>query len=293
MVRKMIDVIIPVYNAYDDLVRCVASVRRHAGADCRIVLIDDASPDARIRTLFLALQQEADSRLLFLTNEVNCGFVGTANRGMSLSRNDVVLLNSDTIVTARWLEKLQRCRASDTRIGTITPFSNNAEICSFPEFCKNNSLDGVDIERVNRAMEIAAQPAYPDIPTAVGFCMSIRRELLDTIGLFDAETFGLGYGEENDFCMRALKAGYRNVLCDDTYIAHVGSQSFTAQTQALKERNSQLLFAKHPEYLGMVQRFIADDPIAPIRARVKAHLAKRYTLADWARAVWRAFSVRN
>ena len=267
-----IDVIIPIYNAFEDVARCIDSVRRHSPTDCRIVLIDDCSPDERIAALFAALEVEADTRIVLLKNTSNMGFVGTVNRGMSLSRHDVVLLNSDTIVTAHWLEKLQRCANSDRLIGTITPFSNNAEICSFPVFCQNNSLDGVDIDALNRAIEEAAIPAYPDIPTAVGFCMYIRRQLLDTIGLFDAETFGLGYGEENDFCMRAMNAGYRNVLCDDTFIAHVGSRSFDAQTEALKARNSQLLFAKHPAYLAVVQKFISEDPIAPLRARVQASL---------------------
>ena len=289
----MIDVVIPVYNAYDDVVRCVASVRRHAGADCRIILIDDASPDERIQSLFIELEREGDERMTFLANAVNTGFVVTANRGMSLSRNDVVLLNSDTITTSRWLKKLKRCAQSDGRIGTITPFSNNAEICSFPEFCQNNSLAGVDIEHVNRAMELSSKQTYPDIPTAVGYCMFIRRKLLDMIGLFDAETFGLGYGEENDFCMRATKAGYRNVLCEDTFIAHLGGQSFTAQTQALKERNSQLLFARHPDYLGIVQRFIAEDPIAPIRQRVKSQLAKGFQRPDWVSTVFNFISGRD
>ena len=269
-----IDIIIPIYNAFEDVARCIDSVRRHSPTDCRIVLIDDCSPDERIATLFAALEDEADTRIVLLKNTSNMGFVGTVNRGMSLAQHDVVLLNSDTIVTAHWLEKLQRCANSDRLIGTITPFSNNAEICSFPLFCQNNSLDGMDIEAVNRAIEEAATPAYPDIPTAVGFCMYIRRQLLDTIGLFDAETFGLGYGEENDFCMRAIKAGYRNVLCDDTFVAHVGSRSFDARTEALKARNMQRLLDKHPEYLNLVRRFITEDPIAPIRARARTMLAR-------------------
>ena len=254
--------------------RCIDSVRRHSAGDCRIVLIDDCSPDERIAALFATLEAEADARIVLLKNSANMGFVNTVNRGMSSTSNDVVLLNSDTIVTTRWLEKLRICAASDSTIGTITPFSNNAEICSFPVFCQNNSLAGVDIEAVNRAMEEAATPAYPDIPTAVGFCMFIRRQLLDVIGLFDAETFGLGYGEENDFCMRAIHAGYRNVLCDDTFVAHAGSRSFIAKTDALKKKNLQLLLDKHPQYLNLVRRFIADDPLASIRARVQARLAK-------------------
>ena len=269
-----IDVIIPVYNAFEDVVRCIDSVRRYTASDCRIVLIDDCSPDERIATLFATLESEADARIELLKNLSNMGFVNTVNRGMSSTSNDIVLLNSDTIVTTRWLEKLRICAASDRSIGTITPFSNNAEICSFPVFCQNNSLAGVDIEAVNRAMEEAATPAYPDIPTAVGFCMFIRRQLLDVIGLFDAETFGLGYGEENDFCMRAIHAGYRNVLCDDTFIAHTGSRSFDSRTEALKAKNLQLLLDKHPQYLNLVRRFITDDTLAPIRARAEARLVK-------------------
>lgn len=289
---KLIDVIIPIYNAYEDVVRCVESVLRHTAADCRIVLIDDCSTDERIGAFLANLASQADARIVLLKNTSNTGFVGTANRGMSLSRNDVVLLNSDTIVTAGWLTKLRRCANSDTLIGTITPFSNNAEVCSFPLFCQNNPLEGVDIEAVNHAMEAVAIPSYPEIPTAVGFCMYVRRALLDKIGLFDAETFGPGYGEENDFCMRAIDAGYRNVLCDDTFVAHVGSRSFSVKTEALKARNSQLLFAKYPHYLGMVQRFISEDPIAPLRARVQARLAEPVQRRSWLASIITFFTGR-
>ena len=287
-----IDVIIPIYNAYEDVLRCIDSVRRHTAADSRIVLIDDCSTDDCIGAMFATLDAAFDARILLLKNTHNVGFVSTVNRGMSLSRNDVVLLNSDTVVTSGWLTKIKRCADSDSSIGTITPFSNNAEICSFPLFCQNNSLEGVDIEAVNRAMEAVAIPSYTEIPTAVGFCMYIRRALLDKIGLLDAETFGLGYGEENDFCMRAIAAGYRNVLCDDTFVAHVGSRSFSAKTEALKARNSQLLFAKHPHYLGVVQRFISEDPIAPLRARVEARLAEPVPRCSWLASIIKSFTGR-
>lgn len=263
-----IDVIVPIYNAYEDVVTCIASVRRHTRPErYRLILIDDKSPDPRIGSYLESLREEHDAGMMIVRNERNLGFVGTVNHGMGLSsENDVVLLNSDTIVTPGWLEKLRRCAESDPQIGTITPFSNNAEICSFPVFCQNNDLAGLpDIELINQAMEMAALPSYPDIPTAVGFCMYIRRTLLRKIGFFDAETFGLGYGEENDFCMRAIKAGYRNVLCDDTFVAHTGSRSFDQKKQALIEANTRLLVAKHPHYPEQVHRFIAADPLQPLR----------------------------
>jgi GT2 family glycosyltransferase len=266
MTQPVIDIIIPVYNAYDDLQRCLDSVLRTAASPCRLILIDDCSPDSRIAGYFAILRGKGDPRLLLLRNDVNLGFVGTVNRAMALGQNDVILLNSDTVVTSGWLEKIRRCAASDPQIGTITPFSSNAEICSFPNLCEDNPLQpGMNAEDVNRAVERAAVPLYPDIPTGVGFCMFIRRALLDKIGLFDAETFGLGYGEENDFCMRAVQAGYRNVLCDDTFILHVGNSSFDSKKGALARENMQRLVAKHPNYLKEVTSFIAADPLKPIR----------------------------
>ncbi len=269
------DVIVPVYNAWQDVVTCVASVRRHTRPETyRLVLIDDRSPDPRIAEYFAALAEERDVSLILLSNPENLGFVGTVNRGMALHPDsDVVLLNSDAIVTAGWLEKLRRCADSDPQIGTITPFSNNAEICSFPLLCQDNDLALLpDIELINQAMEHAAVPSYPEIPTAVGFCMFIRRGLMREIGLFDAETFGLGYGEENDFCMRAIRAGYRNVLCDDTFVAHTGGRSFDSKKLALMEKNSRLLVDRYPDYPQRVHRFIAADPLQPLRKLAETSL---------------------
>ncbi len=272
--QHSVDVIIPVYNAYDDLQLCLNSVLRTVAPEHRVILIDDGSPDRRIADYFAELGNVADARLLLLRNDSNLGFVGTVNRGMAQSRKDVVLLNSDTVVTTGWLEKLCRCADSDARIGTITPFSNNAEICSFPNFCEDNPLPhGMDAEDVNRAIEAAAVPIYPDIPTAVGYCMFIRRELINKIGLFDADTFRHGYGEENDFCMRAVAAGWRNVLCDDTFILHTGSRSFDTKKQALAEENMPRLLAKHPDYMRQVIAFIAADPVKPIRQLASSFLA--------------------
>ena len=131
-----IDIIVPVYNAADDLVRCVESLIEHTRTDYRLTLIDDASPDPAIRSYFAALESRRLPHVELLSNAENLGFTLTANRGMRLSRPnaDVVLLNSDTVVTRGWLAKLARCAMSDPAIGTITPFSNNAEICSLPRF---------------------------------------------------------------------------------------------------------------------------------------------------------------
>jgi GT2 family glycosyltransferase/glycosyltransferase involved in cell wall biosynthesis len=261
----VIDIVVPVYNAPGELADCVTSVLAHLRPDVRLVLIDDASPDPRIAAYFAELEQRGHPQIVLLRNERNLGFTATANRGMALSRADAVLLNSDTIVTNGWLDAIMHCAATDARIGTITPFSNNAEICSFPRFCEDNPWPpGADPEPVRRAIAEAAVPTYPDLPTGVGFCMYLRRALLDEVGLFDM-AFGRGYGEENDLCLNAARKGWRNVLADNAFVVHTGERSFAGQKAELGPRNMTLLLARHPDYLDMVRAYIAADPLRPLR----------------------------
>ena len=262
-----IDVVVPVYNAAGDLARCVDSVLQHSSGDWRLLLIDDASPQIAVRTYFSGLRARRLPQVTLLANKANLGFTLTVNRGFQESRPaaDVVVLNSDTVVTRDWLGKLSRCAASDSHIGTLTPFSNNAEICSWPRLCSNNPWPvGQDPEPVVRALELAAVPTYPDLPTGVGFCLYIRRALIAAIGGFDP-AFGLGYGEENDFCMRAAAAGYRNVLCEDAFVIHWGGSSFGATRADLAPRNTALLLERHPDYEQIVHGYIATDPLRPLR----------------------------
>jgi glycosyltransferase involved in cell wall biosynthesis len=225
-----------------------------------------------VSAYFTELAARNVSGLDLLANERNLGFTRTANRGMQRSRADVVLLNADTIVAGDWLGAIRRCAASDPRVGTITPCSNIAEIVSFPRFCADNRWppDG-DAERVAGALARAAVPTYPELPTGVGFCMFIRRALLDEGGLFDP-AFGAGYGEENDLCLRAARAGWRNVLADDAFVLHVGGRSFEGRKAELSPRNTTLLLEHHPHYERMVGDYIAADPLAPLREAARLAL---------------------
>jgi GT2 family glycosyltransferase/glycosyltransferase involved in cell wall biosynthesis len=267
-----VDIVIPVYNAPEDVRVCIESVLRHTDARHTITLIDDASPDPRIAELFTELAARALPQISLLANPANLGFTGTANRGMSLSRADVVLLNSDTIVSPGWLDAMLRCAESDPTIGTITPFSNNAEILSFPHFCLNNPWAGdADPSPVAAALARAAVPSYPELPTGVGFCFYIRRALINDIGQFDP-AYGAGYGEENDFCLRAAAHGWRNVLADDAFVVHTGGRSFTTQKAALVPKNTATLLSRHPGFSEVVQRYVAADPLRSIRESARTQL---------------------
>jgi len=263
-------VVVPIHNGHDALARCLPALAATLPPDVPVELVDDASTDPRIAPL---LERHARlPRWQVLRQETNLGFVRTVNGAFARTDLDVVLLNSDTIPAGDWYARLLRCARSDPAIATATPFSNHAEICSFPRFCHANPVPG-DLDAVARAVAASGSPSYPDLPTGVGFCMVVRRSALARIGDFDAETFGRGYGEENDFCRRAAGHGLRNVLCDDAYVAHVGGQSFGPLGLAPGGENLARLAARYPHYQALVADFIARDPLAPRRAQIAGTLA--------------------
>jgi len=263
----MTAVVVPVFNAAEHVRRCLASLVSTLSSDHPVVVIDDASTDPVIPELMDTLP-ESWARV---SNEQNLGFVATANIGMALAqREDVILLNSDTRVTDGWLAAIEACAASDPRIASITPLTNNGEIASIPEFCKSNPWPE-DASRWARACRKSGPPQYPEVPTAVGFCMYLRRACLDEIGAFDEQAFGKGYGEENDWCMRASAAGWRHVICDHAYVAHHGNASFGPLGLAPGGAAMETLLERHPDYLERVRAFIAADPMAERRREIVTH----------------------
>ncbi len=262
--RPRIDIIIPVYRDLALTRRCIDSVlASRFAASAEVIVIDDASPEPELSAWLDTL----GGRVTLLRNERNLGFVATVNRGMVLHRDrDVLLLNSDTEVSGDWLDRLQRAAYSERRAGTVTPFSNNATICSYPRFCSDNPLpSGLSAAELDALMAEVNAGQTAELPTAVGFCMFIRRDCLDEVGAFDAELFGRGYGEENDFCLRADTLGWRNLLAADTFVYHAGGVSFAGTRPAQMEAGHRALLQRYPHYDALIQRFIAADALAPLR----------------------------
>lgn len=269
------DIIIPVYNAFDDLQLCVESIKKYTDLKInRLILVNDKSPDERILPYLREQQNEA---VVVLNNEENLGFSGSVNRGMSFSGRDVILLNSDTVVTRNWVEKIAACAYSDPGIATVTPFSNAATICSLPVFCRDNRIpENIGIDEMADLVEKCSLRKYPRLTVAVGFCMFIKREVIDCVGLFDQKTFCRGYGEENDFCWRAEQMGYRSVLCDDTFIYHKGSASFVGKEKLqLMREHEKILEERYPRQVRENQVFCSRDENHLLRDNVNLYLPLR------------------
>ncbi|WP_407423341.1 glycosyltransferase [Methanobrevibacter sp.] len=274
-----ISIIIPIYNAYDDVKRCIESVLKNTSKNHEIILINDCSTDERIDILMK--EYEALPNTTCISNTHNLGFVSSVNIGLKQSKNDVIILNSDTIVTPRWVEKLTIAAYSDERIATATPFSNNAGAFSVPEFAQENLIPpDLTIDSMANIVEKVSNHRYVRVPTGNGFCMFIKRLSIEDAGYFDEKTFERGYGEENDFCMRLKQKGWENIIDDTTYIFHNEGSSFQIEKYELMKRHMRILKEKYPTYVTEVNDFIYSDMLKEmqdnIRYGMEHHESERY-----------------
>jgi GT2 family glycosyltransferase/glycosyltransferase involved in cell wall biosynthesis len=272
---RRVDVIVPVYRGFDETRRCLESVlgsRVYNRAFGRVLLIDDCGPEPELRAYLSEIARQ--DAVVLLTNPANMGFVASINRGMAYAApNDVILLNSDTEVCGNWLDRLSIQAYADVRIGTVTPLSNNATICSYPDLGGQSALPtGTTLRAIDTACAQANALRAVQIPTAVGSCMYIKRSCLDHIGVFDESTFAEGYGEETDFCQRASRRGWIHMLAGDIFVFHAGETSFGASGAERRTKASAVMRDRHPGYEPAVARWVRQDPALPLRLAATAAL---------------------
>jgi GT2 family glycosyltransferase len=242
-------IVVPVYDAPALVERCIASVLAHTTGPARLILIDDASPDPAIAPLLARHASRAG--VTVLSNARNRGFTATANRGIAeAQRADVVLLNADAEVGPNWLTGLRRAAACAADVATVTAVSDNAGAFSVPELERENPWPSRwTFEQAARALWHDAGTAYPELPTGNGFCLYIRRAIVDAVGALDEAAFPHGYGEENDFCQRASAQGYRHLIAGNVYVRHERSASFGhARRASLGEAGMAVLRERWPHY---------------------------------------------
>jgi GT2 family glycosyltransferase/glycosyltransferase involved in cell wall biosynthesis len=271
--RGVVDIVIPVYRGLDETRDCIESVlRSRHRVPTRLRIYNDASPEPEV-TRYLRSVAAAAPDVILVENDENLGFVGTVNRGMraALAEPDstaVLLLNSDTVVAGDWVDRMLWHALADARVGTVTAMSNNATICSYPRLGENEMPAGRSVAQMDAAAALANARQSVEIPTAVGFCMLIARRALESTGLFDEEAFGKGYGEENDFCMRASAAGFRHLLALDVFVRHVGEVSFATTSKPGKLVAERVIAQRYPYYAGLVSDWVRRDPSQPARLRL-------------------------
>lgn len=255
-------VILPVYKnvrlTRECIQRCLPNILSEDG---QLILINDASPEEDMQTMLEEWHEQHPKVVRVITNLQNRGFTASVNSGLEASLGcDVVLLNSDVLTPLRWLTILRQEAARDHRIGTVTPLSNNSTITSLPiDNASCSKLLDLDVDLINSSFDINLP--LVTAPTGIGFCMLITARCLARVGMLDVQTFSEGYGEESDFCQRALKAGFLNALTPNLYCHHIGRVSFGESTPARLKAAYQQIDRLHPNYHSDVAVWIRNDPL--------------------------------
>ena len=217
--RTPVSVVIPVWNAVDTTRTCLAALRATLGRSDQVVVVDNGSRDETAD--LLASLDWID----VVTHETNKGFAAGCNAGAGKARNPIVVfLNNDTIPMPGWIEGLVAPFA-DPGVGATGPMSNfvsGPQLWDDPGYRPSTPADiaahAADLRR-------RAAGRTSEVDRLVGFCLAVRAEVFDEIGGFD-EGFGLGGCEDDDLCNRLRFAGWRILIVEDTFVHHVGHQTF-------------------------------------------------------------------
>ena len=267
--RAGITVIVPIFNAMAEVQGSLQSLLANTRFPHRLLLIDDASTQPG---LLEHLESFAVNHrhVELIHHDLNAGYTATINEGILWAgEDDVVLLNSDTLVPPRWLSRLQQSAYFKANTATVTPLSNAAGAFSVPRNNQVNTLpSGWDVTSFANLVETLSPKLKPEVPTGNGFCLYIRRQALDVAGNFDTEAFPRGYGEENDFCMRASENGFCHLIDDSSFVFHHRSASFGEEKKALMVHSRTVLASRWPAYKPAVAAWLENDPLDPFRQRL-------------------------
>lgn len=265
---KPIDIVIPIYNGKEFIIPLFESIIKNTSMPFRLLVADDKSSDAEVLPLLYKIKNDNPNiTMILIENEINLGFIKTVNKLAALTENHFVLLNSDTEVPPLWIERLMYPIFEMDNIASTTPFTNSGTIASFPNFLEDNPIfENMKLEELDSYFRyVNFEKTYIEIPTGVGFCMGVNKILVDKIGMFD-EIFGKGYGEENDWCQKAIQEGYKNIHVTNLFVYHKHGGSFdSVERKKLQENNLNLLLKKYPDYMEQVGHHVDLNPHKDLR----------------------------
>ncbi len=272
-----ITIVIPIYSRsntdLDTLHKCIKSILSKTHNAFNLLLIDDCSQNTRTRP-FLENITKGLSNVLILQNKKNLGFPKTVNRGILESgRSDVVILNSDVVVTDNWLVNLSRCAYSDHAFGPVSPLTNRAVFTSFPVTGADNNIpQRISLDHYSHLIHCTSESQYPQILSASGFCMYLKRSLIDEIGLFD-EAYGRGYYEDTDLSMRSMEHGYACIADDSTFILHANSASFGEEKYQLSENNKSIFSMRYPFYERIFKSCLTQNTYSKLHNNLSKNIS--------------------
>ncbi|MFI3241346.1 MAG: glycosyltransferase [Alphaproteobacteria bacterium] len=227
-----ISLIIPVYNALEDVKKCLNSICENYNKSYEFIIVDDSSDN--ITSDYLKNFAKENNFVKLYRNKENLGFVKTCNFAINKAKGDiVVLLNSDTIIPSMFAEKIIDAFNKNEKAGIACPIPSSSGHFSL-EMPKNFT-----VEKMNKLIN-KRHTQYPKLPSCNGFCFCIKREVINSIGYLD-EIYGKGYGEEIDYSYKAIVNKFDCILIDNLYVFHKRHASFGNQRDKLSLKGSEIL----------------------------------------------------
>lgn len=264
-------IILPIYDGFVETVECIESlIHKKINAPHDVVIINDCSPNEEINNYLKWFDLKKPKNFFLLNRKSNGGFSEAVNAGIIFAgRRDVVIVNADAVVQDGWLDNMLAAARIAENIATVTPFTNNGEVATYPYLCKSlNVKDEYVAGLINKVAKKVNCGKSIELPVAIGFCMYINRYAIDDNGLLDAAKWGRGYGEETEFCIKAMLGGWKHVLAADTFVVHRGSVSFGHEKMERVLASSKVIAKDYPFYDSFIQRYISDDPSASLRRNI-------------------------
>jgi len=249
-----VDIVIPIYNSPELSRQSIEAALPELDASHRLILVDDASPDPAISQMLAAYRGRP--WVTIHRNVKNEGFVGACNLvALELARPeaDVILMNADTRPMPGFVARLAASAGSNPAIGTVTAVSNQGWIASVPDFA-----DAKELAAIENPLMIS--------PTACGFLLYVKREVIRKYGLFDT-AFAPGYCEEVDFSLR-ISPEYLSVIDTGCWTWHANSASFGDTKFKLSADHNALIDQRYPQFRFELAAFNASRPLLSYRAKM-------------------------
>lgn len=264
---ETVDILIPIFNQTELTLNCIHSVINSLPfnkTNCQIYLLDDASNDI---SLVNELNNIANKyrNIFYIRRNKNIGFIANMNLGMQINEDtnhDVIWLNSDTFVNGNWIDRLYKNIYANKKFASATPLTNNGELMSFPNIKESapvpSSKQSEELDNIINDLNLSSEI----IEVGCGFCFYIKREALNDIGYLDETYLKRGYGEETDWCMRAKNHGWLHIGVFDTFVAHLGENSFSSNEKIyLAAYNNAIIHQRYKDLAKNYDDFVANDSL--------------------------------
>lgn len=250
------DIIIPIWDQLELTKTCIEYITRNTYFPYRLILVDNGS-NQKMRDYLDNLRNKKTTEIDFIRNENNLGFIKAVNQGLKISKTPYVcIMNNDTMPGKNWLNELVDFAETHPDAGLLNPV------------CNGHSEKNLTVNGYSKELSAENKGRYMEMNQCQGFCMFIKRELIDKIGYLD-EKFGIGGFDDTDYSMRAYLAGYKSVCVHSAYVYHREHKSFDrlGDRKNIQSTGEREYFKKWPRHLriALVFSVTKDTPGEEIR----------------------------